>query len=186
MDNQHGKKLPSAVLPTVSGDNYVIVETPDGAIYFVDSDGAKRLLTVDEKYDVGDIVIRTEGTSPAEKYGGTWEQLPNNVALWIVSSNGGTVIEAGLPNIVGSMRVREGYFSDTYKNYDIINRQKSGALSVTASSGTATTDSVQIAGAQQVWDNIAFDASQSNGIYGKSTTVQPPAYGVYGWQKIAN
>lgn len=185
MDNQHGKKLPSAVLPTVSGDNYVIVETPDGAIYFVDSDGAKRLVTVNEKYDVGDIVIRTEGTSPAEKYGGTWESLPNNVALWIVSSNGGTVIEAGLPNIVGSMNIREGYFSDSYKNYDVIDRKKSGAFSVTLGSGT-TTDSIQIMGEEQVWDNISFDASQSNGIYGKSSTVQPPAYGVYAWKKIAN
>jgi hypothetical protein len=31
---------------------------------------------------------------------------------------------------------------------------------------------------------LAFDASRSNSIYGKSSTVQPPAYYAYIWHRI--
>lgn len=77
MDNQHGKKLPSAVLPTVTGDDYVIVETPDGQLKLIDSNGKRTLVT----YDVGDVVFRADDVSPAAKHGGTWQQIAQGRAI---------------------------------------------------------------------------------------------------------
>ena len=69
----------------------------------------------------------------------------------------GTSIAAGLPNIIGTF-------------YTLKNNSVSGAVYKTGTTGgwsnkSAATDSVQ----------HGFDASRSNAIYGKSTTVQPPA-----------
>lgn len=34
-------------------------------------------------------------------------------------------------------------------------------------------------------DKVSFDASRSSSIYGKSTTVQPPAYALIAWRRTA-
>ena len=33
-------------------------------------------------------------------------------------------------------------------------------------------------------DNCTFDASRSSSLYGKSSTVQPPAYYTYVWHRV--
>lgn len=75
MDNLYFKKLPSEVLPTVSGNNVIIVETKSGKLYWCDSGGAKRLMSADEEHPVDSYYIQFYGApTPAAKYGGTWEQ----------------------------------------------------------------------------------------------------------------
>lgn len=134
-------------------------------------------------FEKGDILATTSTKSPAERFGGTWEKLPNGLTFW-TANNGGSIIEAGLPNITGRFNMRQGYYSETYKNYGLAERGKSGAFNVVAES-SGDQDSLQILGQRQPWDNITFDASQSNDIYGKSTTVQPPAYTICAWRKIS-
>lgn len=88
--------------------------------------------------------------------------LPNFIdkTFWGGSSSG-TVKAAGLPNIEG-----------TISNYTAFNVVQTGAFSASTSqaetyAGTAKWSGYQI--------SPSFDASKSNAIYGKSSTVQPPA-----------
>ena len=93
--------------------------------------------------------------------------LPN--AIGRVLQGGETVksVEAGLPNITGSLKnIPQGH-----SVFDAILVQ-SGALS------TKTAKKYGVTGSQSYsdWsDSIDFDASHSNPIYGASDTVQPPA-----------
>ena len=99
-------------------------------------------------------------------------QLPDLIGKvpWGSSSQVGTTIEAGLPNITGLATYvgTDGgnnsssekypdrgalYFSIYYQN---------GRINTLALSGTSKRD-------------LMFDASRSSAIYGKSATVQPPA-----------
>lgn len=88
--------------------------------------------------------------------------LPNfiNKTFWGGSSSG-AVKAAGLPNIKGALSTYKGG-TDT----------KTGAFS-----GSGSRAEPYIGGTQ--WNGYAitpsFDASKSNAIYGKSSTVQPPA-----------
>ena len=57
-------------------------------------------------YPVGSIyltigTIYPQSSSPASWLGGTWQKLPEGYALWTASSNAGSTISAGLPNITG-------------------------------------------------------------------------------------
>ena len=69
----------------------------------------------------------------------------------------GIVLEAGLPNITGVMTHQSGATVDA-----------SGAFYVSADNG-----SFFISTTSGSYKKLAFDASKSNSIYGKSTTVQP-------------
>lgn len=90
MDNVEVVDLPSNVLPTVTGKKSIICRAADGSIYFVTASGAKRLLTVDEKYEIGDHAIQFYGErTPAQKYGGTWKIDSEYAGLVIIGSGGG-------------------------------------------------------------------------------------------------
>ena len=43
-----------------------------------------------DAYEVGDVYISTNATSPASKYGGTWEQLDEDAYFKIVTSGAGS------------------------------------------------------------------------------------------------
>lgn len=72
----------------------------------------------------------------------------------------GTVLEAGLPNITGTMKNSDakGVAESTTGTFYSTQLTSQGSLGTAAESGK---------------NNIGFDASKSNSIYGKSTTVQP-------------
>ena len=96
----------------------------------------------------------------------------------------GTEIEAGLPNITG--RCEPSY---TERSARVAIENFYGAfISPSAWGSYLDPNSVAFTNSssgQYQSSAIAFDASRSNPIYGKSTTVQPPAYVVYMWQRIA-
>lgn len=90
----------------------------------------------------------------------------------------GTTIDAGLPNITGSVPVS----ALGWKGWGV---NKSGALSTNVD---AIPDrSVYYATQTNDWGDMSLtlDASQSNTIYGSSDTVQPPAELVFIWKRIA-
>lgn len=103
------------------------------------------------------------GTKYGSGDGSKTFNLPNfiNKTFWGDSSSG-TVKAAGLPNI-------SGYISYLFMGE---NGQKSdGALSATLQVGNRLIN----AGTGSAWKQLNFSAKNSNAIYGKSSTVQPPA-----------
>lgn len=99
-------------------------------------------------------------------YGGDTENfnVPNLVDKFIQgSTTSGTEKEAGLPNITG------GWMPSVPVNYQ---NYVSGAVTAeTKSSGLVSSSGTQAAPGA----GFKIDASKSSAVYGKSTTVQPPA-----------
>ena len=111
-------------------------------------------------YPVGSIYQSTDPTSPAALFGGSWEEIASDRVLMGASSThaAGTTVEAGLPNIKFSF---------------------SAAIIGTGKAGTDyRTDGYASS-------NFNLDASKSNAIYGRSSTVQPAAYYVHIWHRVA-
>lgn len=152
--------------------------------FTVDADGTLHLAggNTPEPYPVGSIYQSTDPTSPAALFGGTWEQIASERVLMGASSShaAGTTAEAGLPNITGST----GRFASTYGLYDnALADRKQGALSF--SGETSDMGYCSSSGSAGYGYYINFNASKSNAIYGKSSTVQPAAYYVYIWRRTA-
>lgn len=104
------------------------------------------------------------GTTYGSGDGSTTFNLPNLTDRFLQgSSTSGTVKDAGLPNITGTMRLWQ------YPGWE---SQSTGAIS-----SSLTGSSSGIGGGNYVLKDskMAFDASYSNSIYGNSSTVQPPA-----------
>lgn len=116
--------------------------------------------------------ISEDPTSPAALFGGTWQEIAQNRVLMGASyaHAAGTTAEAGLPNITGSF----------VANVRIGKHTVSGAI--TASNRLTTTGADN--NDAEVY-KFSLDASKSNAIYGRSATVQPAAYYVHIWRRVA-
>ena len=144
-----------------------------------------RLLEVQKLADhpVGSIYQSTDPTSPAALFGGTWQEIAQNRVLMGASyaHAAGTTVEAGLPNITGSLSEtsNDGKTTPFRGNKNAIS--SIGALAVTE----ASSPFCGYAGYEGSAYDISFDASLSNPIYGRSYTVQPAAYYVHIWKRVA-
>lgn len=132
-----------------------------------------------DAHPVGSIYLTIKDENPSTKFGGTWEKLPASVCLQTADTThgAGTTIAAGLPNITGTFNpYSEGSGVATMK------QSLTGAFYGVSSnqSGWGTSSGLD-------QDNylIGIDASRSSAIYGKSTTVQPPAYALIAWRRTA-
>lgn len=131
---------------------------------------------IDTIYPIGSIFITSEkvDTCPLQTLGcGTWKKISAGRVLQgaSASKDAGTTVEAGLPNIkggAGNMEERTGgSFTGPFKKGEKISDQTWGG---------------------GIWENIypvTFDASLSSSIYGKSNTVQPPAYLVNIFERVS-
>ena len=162
-------KFPVATATTLGG-----VKVGSGLT--VDADGRLSADSALAAYPVGSIYQSTDPTSPAALFGGSWEEIASDRVLMGASSThaAGTTVKAGLPNLKGSF---SGVASTAYPNLS-----NSGALSInTNNSGSAGYE-------DGLYGNnctVSFDASKSNAIYGRSSTVQPAAYYVHIWKRVA-
>lgn len=128
-------------------------------------------------YPVGSLYMSTDPTSPASLFGGSWESIASERVLMGASGShaAGTTVDAGLPNITGQATFinSDGADNDNYPDlgafYFSVNNNK---YTTTLTSGIGKRD-------------LRFDASRVSSIYGKSATVQPPAYYVYMWRRTA-
>lgn len=134
-------------------------------------------------YPVGSIYQSTSYTSPAALFGGTWQEIAQNRVLMGASyaHAAGSTVEAGLPNITGSF---------TTKSTDVGGSPFSGDANVLSAKGSLafsekSTSYGGYTGHSGSQYNIQFDASRSNPIYGRSYTVQPAAYYVHIWKRVA-
>ena len=121
-----------------------------------------RLLEAQKLADhpVGSIYQSTDPTSPAALFGGSWEEIASERVLMGASSThaAGTTVRAGLPNI------------------------KFSFTAATIGLGKAGTDYLTTGYKSS---DFNLDASKSNAIYGRSNTVQPAAYYVHIWHRVA-
>ena len=163
-------KFPVATATTLGG-----VKVGSGLT--VDADGTLSADNALAAYPVGSIYQSTNPTSPAALFGGTWEQIASERVLMGASSShaAGSTVEAGLPNITGtanggvlsmSTPSSDGAFGGKY--YNTTTRHSGGDKGDWFSTYDRT-----------------FDASKSNAIYGASNTVQPAAYYVHIWHRVA-
>ena len=126
-------------------------------------------------YPVGSLYIGTTDTCPIANLFGTWEKIEEGLCLQSVKGSqvAGTTVGAGLPNITGNFSgCGQGYRGPINGN---------GAFSIGNQSGLGGSDG--LGGVQFYWCD--FNASRSSSIYGKSSTVQPPAYLVNIWKRTA-
>ena len=169
-------KLPVATATVLGG-----VKLSDD--FTADADGTLHLAggTVPDPYPVGSIFQTVSTTSPAALFGGTWQEIAQNRVLMGASyaHAAGTTVEAGLPNITGSLIETEAESSPFRGSKASLS--KSGALKFTE----VNTDWGGYSSLSGSAYNIKFDASLSNPIYGRSTTVQPAAYYVHIWRRVA-
>lgn len=173
-DALKGIKLPIATATTLGG-----VKVGSGLT--VDADGTLSADSTLAAYPVGSIFQTVSTTSPAALFGGSWQEIAQNRVLMGASyaHAAGTTVEAGLPNITGSLIETEAESSPFRGSKASLS--KSGALKFTE----VNTDWGGYSKLSGSAYNIKFDASLSNPIYGRSTTVQPAAYYVHIWKRVA-
>lgn len=129
-----------------------------------------------EAYPVGSIYQSTDPTSPAALFGGSWEEIASERVLMGASSThaAGTTAKAGLPNITGTANGGVLSVSEPSSN---------GAFGATRRKTIVDYhegDDMKL----EIYDRT-FDASKSNAIYGRSSTVQPAAYYVHIWHRVS-
>ena len=86
---------------------------------------------LDLMHPINSLFISKNKTSPAELFGGTWEEITANKTFWTIpttDNTGGGIIDAGLPNIYGV--VTHCLYGEVEQTY------QTGAL-FTNSSGTS-------------------------------------------------
>lgn len=164
-DALKGIKLPIATATTLGG-----VKVGSGLT--VDADGTLSADSALAAYPVGSIFQTVSTTSPAALFGGTWEEIASDRVLMGASRShaSGTTVKAGLPNITGSF----------VANVHYMQHEVSGAFTA----GDRITSTGANNGDASVY-KFSLDASKSNVIYGRSTTVQPAAYFVHIWRRVA-
>nr|DAH60245.1 MAG TPA: baseplate protein [Caudoviricetes sp.] len=162
-DMVKGVKFPVATATTLGG-----VKVGSGLT--VDADGTLSADSALAAYPVGSIYQSTNPISPAALFGGTWQQIASERVLMGASSRhaAGTTVEAGLPDITGSVTSFAKEFGGAFTQGKLVDD-----------------DVVGNSGDQVMRFLMQFNASNSNAIYGASSTVQPAAYYVYIWHRVA-
>ena len=152
-----------------------VIESMKGGSFYTRAEVDALLKSVDP-FPVGSIYQSTDPTSPAALFGGSWEEIASERVLMGASSThaAGSTVKAGLPNLKGSF---SGVASTAYPNLS-----NSGALSMNTNNGGLAGYEGGSYGSNCT---VSFDASKSNAIYGRSTTVQPAAYYVHIWHRVA-
>ena len=129
-------------------------------------------------YPIGSIYLTVSSDNPATLLGlGTWQKVASGRVLQGADTNhtAGTTINAGLPNITGK-------FTQDDCQVGTYNAGANGAFYMTNNSRGYMYGRMN---SSENRGDLGFDASRSSSIYGKSSTVQPPAFVVNIWQRIS-
>ena len=146
--------LSSLILPTGSVIAFAANSTPNG--YLICNGAAVSRTTYAD-------LFTAIGTTYGSGDGSTTFNVPNLTDKFIQGSGtAGTTKDAGLPNITGTVGGSDDYGPTR-------NATGSGCFTTSNARGGLTGES------KSRGYNISFDASRSSSIYGKSSTVQPPA-----------
>lgn len=140
-------------------------------IQTVSANASSQLMTMLQTiYPVGSIYIGTMSTCPIAALFGTWEKKSTGRVLQGSDSDhaAGTTIAAGLPD----------------------HKHKIDVLYARHGEGGSQHANGQWSNGDWDWtrinpDKYTVNASEDNSIYGNSDTVQPPAYVVNIWERVA-
>ena len=167
--------LPAATATTLGG-----VKVGDGLT--VDADGTLSANSALAAYPVGSIYQSTDPTSPAALFGGSWEEIaPDRVLMGASRSHAaGTTVEAGLPNITGQVPSAKLWWNAS--DWDI---SGSFAWTNTRPHGDQYSGIKEGSASSLEFYQADFNASRSSAVYGRSSTVQPAAYYVHIWRRVA-
>ena len=165
---------------TIEADEYdgLLNSLGDSSVEFT------PLTLVDIVHPIGSVIANADANfDPNVHFGGTtWEKLAEGRVLMGANAAHavGTTEESGLPNITGSARpaLRNG-------GYPLIVDNASGAFYKNNENGYMAASQGQNTNSSYTGTWIHLDASRSNPIYGRSSTVQPPAYFINYWKRIA-
>lgn len=135
-------------------------------------------------FPVGSTYISFDKDFDPNTWGGTWSKISDGYFLepTTTDSKVGTNVNAGLPNIAGNMTYMQwnnpvGFYNfgttGAFYNYN------------TNPSGRVTAEDTYWASGSTSSSLLGFDASRSNNIYGKSSTVQPKSTLCYMWKRTA-
>lgn len=168
----------------------VILDEDGNAIFYSKAEveaKIKEILAAQREEDLARIKFwaSDDPTSPASFIGGTWERV-ENCTIWGASDAhpAGTTVEAGLPNITGQLAVRA--LKSIYRTGVFLTQENGALKSIAVDSIEYFTNLISTEDAPNAYgSSLAIDASGSNPIYGTSTTVQPPAYCLYIWRRVA-
>lgn len=121
-------------------------------------------------YPVGSIYLSVNSTNPSELFGGTWQSIGSGRVLQGADDThaAGSTIEAGIPNIEFSIPM---YYGGSPGPNDEIAQ----GLCL------ANTGMTKL---PPLYD-ASLDASKLSPVYGRSDTVQPPAFVVNIWVRTA-
>lgn len=157
---------------------YDAIATKDAnTIYNITDDANPFQAVLEAIYPVGSIYIGTMNVCPLSALFGTWTLVGSGRVLQGSDANhsAGTTIEAGLPNITGDVT-----------NANFVTGNSSTPPEVSGAFKVKSYELESISGSTKRYVfKLGFDASESDSIYGNSTTVQPPAYVVNIWQRSA-
>lgn len=136
-------------------------------------------------HPVGSIYQTISPENPAVTFGGgTWEKIAQDRVLMGASDThpAGTTVEAGLPNVKGTFiaALRDGFTNNSANKITGAFYENGTTTGEDNYNSISTNVGIPSGGAP-----FGFDASRSNSIYGRSTTVQPPAYFTYTWLRTA-
>ena len=168
-NGDNSKKLATTEFVNAKAGNYLPLSggTPTGVVQaFAGSTTPQGWLLCD-----GSAVSRTDyaalyaviGTTYGAGDGSKTFNLPNLTDKFIQgNSTSGTVKSAGLPNITGHFAM------------ELVNPSESANGAFNLEKGSLH-DRGFSGGGTLTWGDVYIDASRSSSVYGKSTTVQPPA-----------
>jgi hypothetical protein len=142
---------------------------------------AKITESIQALYPIDSIYIGTTNECPIASLFGTWEKVAEGLCLQGATDSqvAGETVEAGLPNITGFTAGFPYSASNMFARDGSGKAGPSGAFYSTGWARTGSSDGREGA-------SVAFDASRSNSIYKDDCdTVQPPAYLVNVWRRIA-
>ena len=152
-----------------------VIESMKGGSFYTRAEVDALLKSVNP-FPVGSIYQSTDPTSPAALFGGSWEEIASDRVLMGASSThaAGTTVEAGLPNITGDswLRPHGNKIAENGPFYLIGLKERNPSL------GGYSENSNRAA-------SVGFNAARANPIYGRSSTVQPAAYYVHIWRRVA-
>lgn len=136
-------------------------------------------------HPVGSIYQTISPENPAVTFGGgTWEKIAQDRVLMGASDThpAGTTVEAGLPNVKGTFiaALRDGFTNNSANKITGAFYENGTTTGEDSYNSISTNVGIPSGGAP-----FGFDASRSNSIYGRSTTIQPPAYFTYTWLRTA-
>lgn len=132
-------------------------------------------LTISDDFDPNEVFTDT-----------TWQKLAAGKCLWSAENDGGKEIEAGLPNITAvwpsAFVSSNGYASSMYGSWA---SNTNAVYAAGLRRGQRYWPRVDAAGDTNNYNTFGFQASRSSNIYGRSSTVQPPAIKVIMWKRIS-